>query len=330
LIEEISSIKLLEVKEPHKVLEEKRGGDAAKNILLINMLRHAGLEAHPILISTKNKGEFREDWPHLQQFNHVIVHLTIGSNVYWLDTDGNHYPFGMLPSNDLNNMGLIVYEDGGEIIDIPMPKKTSDLVVNTRAILNDLGDVSCHTELRYESYRNVGVRNSLSEEKEEDFVEGMIKDRFGSVVIDSFKVEGLDDVEKPLVISIDYNLPGFAQVLGDMIYVTPPILRRRDSNPFTKEERKYPIEYRYSMSTVEEIKISIPEGWKVVEMPKTVNISLRGLNFTSRCQDGMDGLKYHKRYKRTRLVFQPSFYKDIQNFHAQMIESYNGQIVLGR
>ena len=42
-------------------------------ILLVSMLRDVGLEAHPVLISTRSHGQVVQVYPLLSQFNDVLA-----------------------------------------------------------------------------------------------------------------------------------------------------------------------------------------------------------------------------------------------------------------
>ncbi|MEJ0054632.1 MAG: transglutaminase domain-containing protein [Bacteroidota bacterium] len=58
-------------------LDEKKGNAADMNLLLVAMLRKAGLVADPVVISTRNHGFIRKQTPLSKQFNYVICMITL-------------------------------------------------------------------------------------------------------------------------------------------------------------------------------------------------------------------------------------------------------------
>ncbi len=56
-----------------KVLEEKTGNSADINLLLVAMLREAGFDANPVVISTRNNGFIHPYIPSTARFNYVIA-----------------------------------------------------------------------------------------------------------------------------------------------------------------------------------------------------------------------------------------------------------------
>ena len=64
----------------------KRFGDCkAKTVLLTALLREMGITADPVLVATQGGDALPELLPVPGNFDHVIVHATIGGTDYWLD-----------------------------------------------------------------------------------------------------------------------------------------------------------------------------------------------------------------------------------------------------
>ena len=61
------------------------GNSATVNFALISLLRYMGLEAWPLLISTRSNGPIFKDFPLVYQFNHAICHVKVNGKEYILD-----------------------------------------------------------------------------------------------------------------------------------------------------------------------------------------------------------------------------------------------------
>ena len=76
---------------------EKRYGDCkAKSVLLLSLLRHMGIDADVVLVTTQGGDALPELQPLPANFDHMIVRATIGGVDYWLD--------GTSSATRLNNM----------------------------------------------------------------------------------------------------------------------------------------------------------------------------------------------------------------------------------
>jgi hypothetical protein len=88
------------------------------NLILINLLRKAGLNADPVLIRTSNLGQPEIAFPVHNQFNHVIAMVDLDGEIYLLDAIGDNTAYHELPVNDLHTIGWRVSKDKFGWIDI--------------------------------------------------------------------------------------------------------------------------------------------------------------------------------------------------------------------
>ncbi len=317
-------------KRPNDVLKRKKGSSSEKNMLLIAMLRAAGLEASPLRISTRTNGRLQENWPQLQQFNYTIAHLSIDDEVYFLDTNDSQCPFVLLPPRFLSGKGFLIGEEEGKIVEIPMPKDASTSRANTQAKLTENGDLICQTTLQLEGYRGISERKELDEEKPEKYVKDILENRFGDVTIDGFQIAQDKDVDMPLEVKIDYRVQNYAQVVGDMVYCPSSLLHRRQSNPFKSEKRLFPVEFNYGFASEEIVDLTLLEGFEVVEVPEVQKVISLGVRFQSDCQADSNRVRLQRTFSVNRVYYTPAQYSRLRNAYTKIVSADQGQIVLRR
>ncbi len=108
--------------EPHEaseVFKNKYGDCKDQAVLLIGMLRYAGIPAYPVLISTRGNWRLDDNFPALV-FDHAMVLAKIGETPVFLDPTGETVPFGDLPRSDQNRKVLILSEGKAEIETVPL------------------------------------------------------------------------------------------------------------------------------------------------------------------------------------------------------------------
>ncbi len=317
--------------ESGNVLKESKGTGAEKNILLVNLLNLAGFNADPLLLSTRSHGRVWENTPMLEQFNYVLAYVQAGINTYVMDTQDKYCPFGMLPVEDLVETGLLIDEGEGFFIKIPHPRATNMAYCNTTSALSPEGDLRATTRVRYEGYRAIAARNELAESEEKEFIEEALKESFGEVEIDSFEIQGKEDLESPLSILVHYRVPGYAQATGNMLYLSAPIFNRFEENPFKREKRYFPVEFPYNIAESEDLTISLPEGFQVMEHPQAVTNRQAGkLTFMNSWKQEETAIKLQRQFMRQQLNFQPREYQELRNFYDSVVQADQGQIVLSR
>ncbi|TYZ11985.1 hypothetical protein FY528_06455 [Hymenobacter lutimineralis] len=86
-----------------------QGNVADVNLLLVQSLRAAGLDANPLLLSTRSHGHVLESMPVLNNFNYVVAHVRLPDNTELLvDATEPVVPLGMLPKRCLNGNGRLL------------------------------------------------------------------------------------------------------------------------------------------------------------------------------------------------------------------------------
>jgi hypothetical protein len=73
------------VSSPGEVMRRQSGDDKDKALLLVALLRGSGIDAAPALVSDSYRGSISEGLPSPELFDHVIVHLRLGSDAHWID-----------------------------------------------------------------------------------------------------------------------------------------------------------------------------------------------------------------------------------------------------
>jgi len=83
-----------------KAYTDKTGNVAEINLMLTSMLRYAGLEANPVLISTRSNGIAY--YPTIAAFNYVVSAVDISGELVLLDATEKYSNINVLPYRDLN------------------------------------------------------------------------------------------------------------------------------------------------------------------------------------------------------------------------------------
>ena len=94
------------------------------------------------------------------------------------------------------------------------------------------------------------------------------------LMISEFIVENVDDRSLPLYLKYkaDYKLSDDSP--KDIIYLNPILGAGITSNPFIAENREFPVDFINPWSSKIINTITIPDGYQVVELPKSVNYML--------------------------------------------------------
>ena len=164
---------------PKDFLNKKSGSVADINLFLTAMLNAAGINAQPVILSTRNHGKIYTDYPFDHYTNYVIT-LVSSSSPFLADATEDFLPFNRLPPRCLNGKGLIVNSDE-EVSwvnlgsSIPSSnKKLITLTIDSLSLNVDAKVLVQSTE--YESYYS---RKKFSDDKTK--LEAFYSDKIGNI-----------------------------------------------------------------------------------------------------------------------------------------------------
>jgi transglutaminase-like putative cysteine protease len=106
-------------------LHRKEGSSAELNLLLVDVLRKAGIKADPLLVRTNDLGAPETMYPVRHQFNHVIAVAEINGEQVLLDATSGNANVRMLNHKDIDTQGWIVSETSPGWVEIFSPKGNS-------------------------------------------------------------------------------------------------------------------------------------------------------------------------------------------------------------
>lgn len=313
------------------VLTARKGSSPEMALLLIAMLREAGLEAHPVLISTRQHGFVVEQYPLLRQFNDVLVYVEAGGKAYLLNATDPVRPYHLLPYESLNGRGWLVRKDNARWIDVATSGKYVHLA-NVEATLAEDGAVTGTLRAADDAYSGVAKRRTLRQEGGDPFVRNVLLKGLADVQVDSVHIAHEAEVDRALETTVAFTVPAYAQTAGDFLYVNPVLIDRVVENPLKPLERTFPVDFGYSEDVLYTMRLRLPEGFEVRERPGYVRIPLpdNGGAFTRSVEVQSGVLVVQTRLVRTKAIFQPRYYGALREAFDRLVAAQAEQVVLER
>lgn len=134
-----------------KVMDDKKGTAADINVMLASMLEKVNVPVDMVLLSTRDHGFVREQYPMEEQFNYVICLARVGDKALLLDATDKYLPMNILPERCLNGQGLVISKTNHGWINIE-PKAKARTVVNADLALSETGELKGKVIYSYEGY----------------------------------------------------------------------------------------------------------------------------------------------------------------------------------
>ncbi len=307
-----------------KAALQSGGGNCADiNLSLVAAFREAGLNAYPVILSTRGNGVVNKSTPIFADYNYVIAAVIVGEDLYYADA-ANNLPFGMLPLHCMNGLGFIVSENGGQFADL---KKGNHFVEKMGIKMNIQGDkIQSTIDFKDEKYAALRTLESHQSLGEKEFKTDLASD------FDDWEVENIDIKSMSLEDGVSYTI-NMNQSLedADILYIQPFPASMINEQPFKREERHTAIDFPLGVMQTKVSQITVPENY-TIELPEDATFSMpdkAGLFSYSAKQTG-NNVTIVCNYKISQTEYSPKDYQQIKNFIQMQYDKLNEPLILKR
>ena len=115
---------LIRTYQPYWCIQGNRGDCKAKSLITIELLKRAGIEAHPVLVSSPKYYAQLDSIPSFYNFNHVIVQFVFNGDTILVDPTIPKQTDKIGAYHIRNySKGLLIHEENVQCIDIPAMHK---------------------------------------------------------------------------------------------------------------------------------------------------------------------------------------------------------------
>ncbi len=338
--------------QPHPastVFSNRYGDCKDKATVLSSMLAQIGVKSYYIPIHT-DRGIYSEKTPPTNGFNHVILAIQLPEASYKeampamyehpklghlliFDPTSTMVPFGQIPSYEQDNFGLLVSEQGGELIHLPMsPPDQNRLTRTAKFAMQADGSIKGEVQEIRTGYVAAEGRYIYSQQTSADrrkTVERILGRMMGNFQLDSVEAENLDDIDKDLIIRYKFSAEHYAKNSGTMLLVRPRVLGEKLGALDMTKPRHYPYSFEVPTLQTDVFEFTLPEGYKVDgELPAPAKANFSFADYTSKIENSGSQLKYSREYKIKSTSVPADRIGELGKFFQQINRDENNQAIL--
>lgn len=283
-----------------EVLKKEWGDCKGKSTLLSTMLRIAGIDSYPVLISAGKESRVIREVPSLSYFNHMILAVDGGKDkdLIWLDPTARTTPFGDFPVGDQNRWTVIINTDAPksnttetQLVDIEkldgekvkerlftfqkspaLPansnkKRTSthvrvkkDLSVEVTQELWVSGDFNARLRARILNASNRDERIQLLREALE------LDER---AIVDDLKISEIEQLSKDLTVEITWLCREYVYEIGGKYILELPVVKHPYAILLSEEDREHPVVIGKTLTLEDDITVDVDAPFTIEAVPES-------------------------------------------------------------
>ncbi len=325
--------------KPHSASEvhDKLYGDCKdKATLLVTMLGLAGIKASPVLLHADEHRAVDQGLPTLNAFNHCIALAEVSGKEVWLDATAETCAYGDIPSGDRGSRVLVVSDGKGEFKTIPTYSATDNgMTVHTDITLRPDGGADTKVDFTMRGEAGQGMRyraRAYTPDQRKQMMNAMAQRLSTGATMKEFDLPDGSDKNGPYVMKLSAAAPNFAKKTSSLLLLPVGLgtSGSERSNPYTQEERFWPIVEENASQTESVTTYHLPDGFSIEDIPADVSLVGPLQEYHRKIEKSADG----RTLTVTATVVErpgkvpPADYKKVKNYYDEMLKTTDDQIVL--
>jgi hypothetical protein len=312
-----------------KAYSEQSASNAEINMILINMLRVAGISADPVVLCTRENGTMNTFKALETEMDYLVCEAEIEGKQYLLDATDKFRPMGMLPFRCMNKEGWVLNNTRGRWIPL-LNQENYSTNESLHLKMSPDGKLTGEYAVFLDGYNGLEARKLLHNGGEFGFREEKVQS-FGNFRVSDLKIFAVDSLQSPLRFTFHVEMDRVSQNMDLMLFFKPIFsLFGNYDNSWTKENRVFPVDLGCPNHDIYTCTIDLPDDLTVEELPKNLLINLQKeagrLNFEANLQGSQLVIRQERLINKT--FFKPEEYPDFRAFNMQVSRIANEMIVL--
>ncbi len=309
----------------------KTGNSTELNMILLNLLKKAGISCKGILIRPREDGMLDKNFVSLGQFNTVDVWIPDSNNVYILDLTQKYTSHRIPPYNIVFRNAFALDSLGGNWIYISDNRPLSKKLISVKAQFDSTEKISGQAAFFYYDFAKMDKLKSKEKEKlkgEKKEEKEKSVDKLISLNTFDKKEENAEDIMNPFIEKFSFTYAPTST--NQYYYFKPLLLYSLEDNPFLADVRQTDIDMGCNQQFFFQMSISIPAGMTYDYFPENISLRNSDSSIVFKRQSILEGkqafvkisIDYNKPY------FKKEEYPIVKEFFKKLYILLNEQIVL--
>lgn len=254
-----------------KTLKNGMGKPGTINIAFCALARASGFDSRLTRVADRSKFAFTGTYEVLKEaLPSVLVAVKQGEDWIFYNPGEKYLPFGQLDWKHDGASGLIPDKKELILVKTQTANPQSNRTENRGNFeLSSDGSISGHFSMQLVGLEAVQLKRMLNEKSEgqrKETLEELLLKTWSNGQIENVTVQNAAHPIDPILIEFDVTIPGYAESVGDRLFLRPNIEERYTEAKFPNNERKTPIFFRKKYLYDSEFSIKLPDGY-VIESP---------------------------------------------------------------
>lgn len=311
-----------------------RGYGTAEEIswLFMALARAAQLDAHAVMIATRDRYFFNHRAMNPTELNTGIVLVRLGDRDLFLDPGVPFTPFGLLPWYETQVDGLKLDKDAGTWLLTPTPVPSDSRIIRHGTFRLDNGVLDGKVTVTYTGIEAAWRRQNEQYEDEvarrkflQGDLESCVPTGINAKLTNTVDWNGWDT---PLVAEFEVQIPGWSTPAGHRALLPLGVFGGAEKHAFEAATRVQQIYFDFLSQHSDDVTIDIADPWTLESLPATAALDLKGLVFKESAEAQGSSLHATRDLTVNAVLIDPKSYDSVHQFYQRVRAADESQVVL--
>jgi hypothetical protein len=302
--------------------------------LFLGLARAAGFEAYGVMASDRRRYFFSPSTMDVRKLDANIVLVKLNGKDIFCDPGAAFTPLGLLGWPETDVQGLRLDKDGGTWL-LTMVPDSSDSRIERRASLaldSTTGGLEGKLTLTFTGLE--AMRRRVEERNEDEAArKKLLEDEAKESIPAASEVELTNKPDwssssTPLVAEFNLKIPGWASSAGRRALLPLGIFTAAEKHVFDHTERVHPIYFEFPSEKVDDVTITLPEGWQVGSLPPAQDEGGKAVGYMIKAEQEKQALHVARNLRINLILLDAKYYATLRDFFQMVRKGDEQQIVL--
>lgn len=299
--------------------------------LYLALVRAAGLEADPVLISTRDRYFFDKRLMNAGELNSNVVVVAVDGKDLYLDPGNPYNPFGLLPWWESGVSGLRLKKDAPVWVNTPMATPAQSRIERKATLKLDRGMLTGKLTVTYTGLEAASRRarqHAQDDTARKQYLEDEVQRAIPTgITVTLTNVPDWNSWDAPLVAQYDLEVPGWATGAGRRLLLPVSLFGGEEKSMFTHVARTQPLYFANSYQHVDDVAVELPAGWHAESLPQPRNQDLKRLAYRTTLSSDQQTLHLGRQLDFDLFLLAASGYDTVRKFY-QMVQTADTERVV--
>jgi hypothetical protein len=301
--------------------------------LFLGMVRAAGFEAYPVMVSTRNKYFFNPGVMNANNLNDNVVLVMLSGKPMYFDPGARYTPYGQLPWYETAVMARRLDEDGGAWVTTTLPSSKTNHVERKAAFkLSPTGTLEGNVTVTFTGQEAISRRSQERLEDDTDrrqFLENELKAAITTGAdVKLINSPDWDSSSAAMEAQYSVRISGWAARAGSRLLMPFGLFTAPNKTTFLHAAREHPIYFQFPSEVDDDVSVDIPSDWKVVSLPQASSISDPAYGYAASYQESNGAVHSQRSLRLDMTIVAAKYYGTLQDFFQKVRAADEEQAVL--